>query len=104
LGPVLVVQTTRSKIEPDPENPKEGLLKPDVFAGRIEFRDVHFNYPTIKEKDVLTGLSFVVEPKQKVALVGAAGCGKSSTLRLIERFYNPDKGQVVQRIDIAYSS
>jgi ABC-type multidrug transport system fused ATPase/permease subunit len=44
---------------------------------------------------VLTGLSFVVEPKQKVALVGAAGCGKSSALRLIERFYSPDSGQIL---------
>jgi ABC-type multidrug transport system fused ATPase/permease subunit len=41
---------TRSKIEPDPEQPREGLLRPETFAGKIEFKGVHFNYPSIKDK------------------------------------------------------
>ena len=67
---------TKSKIEPNPEAPVE-RLKPEKFAGKIEFKDVHFTYPSVRDKEVLCGLSFVVEPGQKVALVGAAGCGKS---------------------------
>ena len=43
-----------------------------------------FQYPTIREKNVLQKLSFKVTPGQKVALVGPTGCGKSSTIRLIQ--------------------
>jgi ABC-type multidrug transport system fused ATPase/permease subunit len=56
---------------------------------------VYFNYPGERDKKVLNGVSFTVQAGQKVALVGPAGCGKSSCLRLLERFYVPTKGSIL---------
>lgn len=62
--------------------------------GHIEFRDVHFRYPTRPEQPVLRGLNLTVKPGQYIALVGASGCGKSTTIALLERFYDPVVGGV----------
>ena len=62
--------------------------------GHIEFRDVHFRYPTRPDVPVLRGLNLTVKPGQYVALVGASGCGKSTTVALLERFYDPLAGGV----------
>ncbi|KAK8124828.1 ABC transporter [Apiospora kogelbergensis] len=62
--------------------------------GTVEFRDVHFRYPTRPEQPVLRGLNLTVRPGQYVALVGASGCGKSTTIALLERFYDPIVGGV----------
>lgn len=66
----------------------------DHVNGTIEFRDVHFRYPTRPEQPVLRGLNLTVKPGQFVALVGASGCGKSTTIALMERFYNPLAGGI----------
>lgn len=66
----------------------------DNVEGTIEFRDVHFRYPTRPEQPVLRGLNLTVKPGQYVALVGASGCGKSTTIALLERFYDPIVGGV----------
>eukprot|EP01043_Picozoa_sp_COSAG02_P008535 COSAG02_NODE_274_length_26244_cov_36.943507_33_plen_703_part_01 len=97
----LLLETT-PKIEPPPDSYslKDGTqeqtgLRPELFHGRFEFEDVHFAYPTEKQKSVLNGLTFKVEPGQKVALVGSAGCGKSTTIGLVQRFYDTVKGRVL---------
>lgn len=72
----------------------EGQEMPRM-EGHIEFRNVHFRYPTRLEQPVLRGLNLKVEPGQYVALVGASGCGKSTSVGLLERFYDPLVGQVL---------
>lgn len=66
----------------------------ETVEGDIEFRDVHFRYPTRPEQPVLRGLNLTIRPGQYVALVGASGCGKSTTISLLERFYDPLHGGV----------
>ncbi|KAJ5736534.1 ABC multidrug transporter mdr1 [Penicillium malachiteum] len=58
------------------------------MEGEVEFRDVHFRYPTRPQQPVLRGLDLTVKPGQYVALVGPSGCGKSTTISLLERFYD----------------
>nr|XP_053626234.1 LOW QUALITY PROTEIN: ATP-dependent translocase ABCB1-like [Cherax quadricarinatus] len=77
----------------DPSSP-HGDRPPDV-KGTIEFKDVHFNYPSRPDVEILKGVSLRVDPGQTVALVGASGCGKSTCIQLVQRFYDPIKGSVL---------
>ncbi|KAK6056574.1 ABC transporter, ATP-binding protein [Cooperia oncophora] len=72
-----------------------GTAQPPVLKGRIEFRNVHFSYPTRSNIPILRDLSFTVEPGETVALVGPSGSGKSSCIALLENFYQPNAGQVL---------
>jgi ATP-binding cassette subfamily B (MDR/TAP) protein 1 len=71
-----------------------GGLKPEKVAGEIELKDVRFHYPTRPEVEVLKGVSLVFKAGETTALVGASGCGKSTIVALIERFYDPSSGSV----------
>ncbi|KAI1704532.1 ABC transporter transmembrane region domain-containing protein [Ditylenchus destructor] len=62
--------------------------------GQLKFEDVHFNYPTRPGVKVLDGISFDVNPGESVALVGHSGCGKSTIVSLLMRFYDFYKGSV----------
>ncbi|XP_037597270.1 phosphatidylcholine translocator ABCB4 isoform X4 [Cebus imitator] len=73
---------------------EEGL-KPDKFEGNIMFSEVMFNYPTRPNMPVLQGLSLEVKKGQTLALVGSSGCGKSTVVQLLERFYDPLAGTVL---------
>ncbi|XP_040500235.1 phosphatidylcholine translocator ABCB4 isoform X3 [Ursus maritimus] len=68
--------------------------KPDNIKGNLEFKNVHFSYPSRKEVKILKGLSLKVESGQTVALVGNSGCGKSTTVQLLQRLYDPDEGRI----------
>ena len=67
---------------------------PQNVKGRIRFENIHFRYPTRPGVRVLRDLNLTVEPGTYVALVGASGCGKSTTIQLVERFYDPLVGTV----------
>jgi ABC-type multidrug transport system fused ATPase/permease subunit len=62
--------------------------------GRLEFKDVQFRYPT-RSVMALDGLSFTIEAGETVAIVGQSGCGKSTALTLIQRFYDVDNGEIL---------
>ncbi len=74
------------------KNPELPVELPEV-KGRIEFKNVWFAY--IGEEWILKDVSFVIEPGQKVAFVGATGAGKSSILNLIGRYYDIQKGEIL---------
>ncbi|MEE6489516.1 hypothetical protein FKM82_015600 [Ascaphus truei] len=65
------------------------------FKGSIEFIDCKFTYPTRPDIQVLNGLSVSVKPGQTLAFVGSSGCGKSTSVQLLERFYDADMGKVL---------
>ena len=70
----------------------EGKIVPENLRGKIEFRNVTFAYPTKPDIDVLKDVSFVIQPGQSAGLVGYSGCGKSTIIQLIERFYEVEDG------------
>lgn len=70
------------------------------WRGRIEFSDVSFRYEGADE-DALTDISFVAEPGRTTAIIGSTGCGKSTLVNLIPRFYDVTSGSVtVDGIDV----
>ena len=70
---------------------KENKIEMEKLEGKISFNNVHFAY---SEEPILKGLSFEVEPKETVAIVGQTGSGKSTIVRLLSRFYEANKGNI----------
>lgn len=69
-------------------------LRPSSVTGSIQLRSVRFRYPTRQNIKVLRGLTLSVQKGQKLALVGGSGCGKSTVVSLLERFYDIEDGEV----------
>lgn len=74
---------------PDPEKPEF----PEPVNGRIEIRDLRFSY--VPEKPLIGDFNLSVQPGQKIAIVGPTGCGKTTFINLLMRFYDPDGGQIL---------
>lgn len=91
----------------------KGTLKPAQLRGDIEFKNVWFSYlqedaPEEEHNWVLKNISFKIRAGETLALVGATGAGKSSTINILNRFYEIDKGSVqidgrnIREYDLAY--
>uniref|UniRef100_A0A8C9TFF5 ATP-binding cassette, sub-family B (MDR/TAP), member 4 n=1 Tax=Scleropages formosus TaxID=113540 RepID=A0A8C9TFF5_SCLFO len=80
--------------EPVIDNESEEGDKPSQFEGNVRFRNVLFHYPSRPEVPILQGLNLQVKKGQTLALVGGSGCGKSTTIQLLERLYDPLEGCV----------
>ncbi len=77
------------------ENKIEEVENPFIlkdFKGKIEFKNVSFSYE--EDEPVLKNVSFVIEPNKTLALVGATGSGKTTILKLINRYYDVDSGEI----------
>ncbi|XP_020369439.2 ATP-dependent translocase ABCB1-like [Rhincodon typus] len=68
--------------------------RPDQIKGIVEFKNVHFNYPSRPDVKVLRGLNLKIKSGQTVALVGSSGCGKSTTIQLLQRYYDLQEGSI----------
>jgi len=64
-----------------------------TVRGRIEFKDVEFTYPSRPEAIILYNLNLTIPASKMLALVGVSGGGKSTMFALIERFYDPTRGE-----------
>uniref|UniRef100_A0A669QS66 ATP binding cassette subfamily B member 1 n=1 Tax=Phasianus colchicus TaxID=9054 RepID=A0A669QS66_PHACC len=80
--------------EPQIDSYSDAGHKPDHIKGNLEFQNVFFNYPSRPDIEILKGLNLKIQCGQTVALVGSSGCGKSTTVQLIQRFYNPKEGTI----------
>ncbi len=75
---------------------KDGTLTEgkDNISGKVEFKNVSFRYPDAEE-DVLSNITFTAEKGQTIALIGSTGCGKSTIVNLIPRFYDATEGEIL---------
>ena len=74
---------------PEPENPQY----PDPVSGAVEIQDLHFSY--VPEKPLIRNFNLSVKPGMRVAIVGPTGCGKTTFINLLMRFYDPMSGQIL---------
>ena len=74
-------------------------LVQNSVTGTVQLRSVRFRYPTRPDLKVLRGVTLTVQKGQKLALVGSSGCGKSTVVSLLERFYDAEDGEVVSRYE-----
>ncbi|GLJ54828.1 hypothetical protein SUGI_1177560 [Cryptomeria japonica] len=87
LSPIMNVLRTNRQIDGD--------MQFESIKGHIEFKNVSFCYPSRPEVPILRNFSISVKSGTTLALVGASGAGKSSIIALIERFYDPQHGEIL---------
>ncbi|KAJ8942717.1 hypothetical protein NQ318_017016 [Aromia moschata] len=80
--------------QPKINKSKESGIRPGAFRSSITFDNVHFNYPSRSDVKILQGFSLKINYGQTVALVGSSGCGKSTCIQLLQRFYDPTSGNI----------
>ncbi|KAI0518593.1 hypothetical protein KFK09_006029 [Dendrobium nobile] len=88
---VLEILDRKSKIDASDDSG----IKLEELRGNIEFQQVKFSYPARKEVQILQNFCLSVKPGKTIALVGESGCGKSTIISLMQRFYDPDSGQIL---------
>ncbi|XP_075982316.1 multi drug resistance 50 [Anticarsia gemmatalis] len=91
-GRVIVLLNRQSKIT-DPAQPAVNDFR---GSGEASLQSIMFKYPTRENITVLKDFNLEIERGKTVALVGASGCGKSTVIQLLQRFYDPDDGVVAQ--------
>jgi len=89
----VIFQMIDHKSEIDATSPEGDKI--ETCRGHVQIKDVQFAYPTRSEATVLKKMDLTITPGSVLALVGPSGCGKSSIVSLIERFYDPQEGQVL---------
>ena len=88
------------EIEPSIKSEEGAIVKND-FSGKIEFKNVEFQYEQSEATHILHNFNLVIEAGKKIALVGETGVGKSTISKLIPRFYDVNKGKIlVDDIDV----
>jgi ATP-binding cassette, subfamily B, bacterial len=91
-------------VEPDIRVPENPVVLPSPVRGAIRFEQLSFAYPTRPDALVLKGVSFKVDPGERLAVVGPSGAGKSTLFHLLLRFYDPKAGRVLlDGVDIAHA-
>lgn len=75
-----------------PDAPNAVVLTQDMVDGSVELRDVAFSYK--KETPLISDLNLSVKPGQRIAIVGPTGCGKTTIINLLMRFYDVDEGEI----------
>lgn len=81
--------------EPYIRAPANPVRLPEPASGALEFEHVTFHYPTRPEVSALHDFSLRVQPRERLALVGPSGAGKTTIFQLAERFYDPQSGRVL---------
>ncbi|KAI3900112.1 hypothetical protein MKW98_001012 [Papaver atlanticum] len=89
-----VFKTIHRKPEIDADDTTSGRVLDDI-RGDIEFRDVCFSYPTRPDEKIFNGFSLCIPSGKTYALVGQSGSGKSTVISLLERFYDPQDGEIL---------
>uniref|UniRef100_A0A8C8IND1 Transporter associated with antigen processing, subunit type a n=1 Tax=Oncorhynchus tshawytscha TaxID=74940 RepID=A0A8C8IND1_ONCTS len=82
-------------LDREPQVSTKGTLQPETLTGHVQFHNLSFSYPTRQERKVLQGFSLELRPGQLTALVGPSGGGKSTCVSLLERFYQPQQGEIL---------
>jgi ATP-binding cassette subfamily B protein len=81
--------------EPDIRAPAEPAKLPEPARGELVFEHVTFHYPTRRETSALNDFSLAVRARERLAVVGPSGAGKTTIFQLAERFYDPDQGRIL---------